>query len=286
MVNLTPQDTVRLIAKMRALYGRKFDQQWAGVDAQMLAETFAGGLQGLTAAELACGVNALMRHDWPPTVPEFRRMCQPIDLLDREWDTPEVAWAKATQNSNEMTTFSTNDQIQQAWGVASNVWPDKYAARKAFCDTYERLVVAAKAQNVLPVWWISLGQEPATARAVAITHAVEAGQVGLGYKADAVAMLEQSKPLAPVVLERAADHLAQLKAMFSMGAESLAEKQARLNAEIEERKQKQIEALTQHEAVAMNWPDPFLDPVAYCDAMQDEGRAVPTWIAEMAEGAA
>ena len=32
MVNLTPQDTVRLIAKMRALYGRKFDQQWSGVD--------------------------------------------------------------------------------------------------------------------------------------------------------------------------------------------------------------------------------------------------------------
>lgn len=282
MVNITPQNVTRLIAKMRALYGRKFDQQWAGVDAQMLAETFAGGLQGLTAAELACGVNALMRHDWPPTVPEFRRMCQPIDPLDREWPTPEQAWATAVQNLDEMTTFSTCDQIQQAWGVASNVWPDKYAARKAFCDTYERLVVAAKAQNVLPVWWMSLGQEPATSRAVAITHAVEAGQVGLGYKADAVAMLEQSKPVAANV----SSHLENLKAMFSMDAESLAEKQARINAEIEERKQRQIEALTQHEAVAMNWPDPFLDPVAYCDAMCAAGRAVPSWVVEMTQGAA
>ena len=52
MVNLTPQDTIRLIAKMRALYGRKFDQQWQGVDPQMLAETFAEGLQGLTEQEL------------------------------------------------------------------------------------------------------------------------------------------------------------------------------------------------------------------------------------------
>lgn len=279
MVNLTAQDTVRLIAKMRALYGRKFDQQWAGVDAQMLAETFAAGLQGLTAAELACGVNALMRHDWPPTVPEFRRMCQPIDPLDREWDTPEVAWAKATQNLNEMTTFSTNDQIQQAWGVASNVWPDRFAARKAFCDTYERLVIAAKAQNVLPVWWMSLGQEPATSRAVAITQAVEAGQVGIGYKADAVAMLEQSKPVAANV----SDHLAQLKAMFSMDAESLAEKQARINAEIEERKQRQIESLSQREAVAMNWPDPFENPVEYCEVMRVAGRAVPAWVRELTE---
>ena len=101
MVNLTAQDTVRLIAKMRALYGRKFDQQWQGVDPQTLAETFADGLQGLTAAELACGVNALMRHDWPPTVPEFRRMCQPVDPLDREWPTPEQAWATAIQNTDE-----------------------------------------------------------------------------------------------------------------------------------------------------------------------------------------
>lgn len=282
MVNITPQDTVRLISKMRALYGRKFDQQWAGVDAQMLAETFAAGLQGLTAAELACGVNALMRHDWPPTVPEFRRMCQPIDPLDREWDTPEVAWAKAAQNLNEMTTFSTNDQIQQAWGVASNVLPDKFAARKAFCDTYERLVVAAKAQNVLPVWWMSLGQEPATARAIAIEHAVEAGQVGIGYKADAVAMLEQSKPVAANV----SAHLENLKRMFSMGAESLAEKQARINAEIEERKQRQIESLSQREAVAMHWPDPFENPTEYCDAMRAAGRAVPAWVVEMIGGAA
>ena len=279
MVNLTAQDTVRLIAKMRALYGRKFDQQWAGVDAQMLAETFAAGLQGLTAAELACGVNALMRHDWPPTVPEFRRMCQPIDPLDREWDTPEVAWAKATQNLNEMTTFSTNDQIQQAWGVASNVWPDRFAARKAFCDTYERLVIAAKAQNVLPVWWMSLGQEPATSRAVAITQAVEAGQVGIGYKADAVAMLEQSKPVATNV----SSHLENLKRMFSMGAESLAEKQARINAEVEERKQRQIESLSQREAVAMHWPDPFENPVEYCEVMRVAGRAVPAWVRELTE---
>jgi hypothetical protein len=280
MVNLTVQDTTRLIGKMRALYGRKFDQQWAGVDPQMLAETFAEGLQGLTGQELACGMNALMRHDWPPTVPEFRRMCQPIDLLDREWDTPEVAWAKAVQNLDEMTTFSTCDQIQQAWGVASKAWPDKYAARKAFCDSYERLVVAAKAQGVLPVWWISLGQEAATARATAIQHAVDLGQVGVAYKADAVAMLEQSKPMASSV----SDHLANLKAMFSMDDESLAEKQARIDAEMQERKQRQIEALKNH--APMHCPDPFLNTAEYFEMMRVSGREVPQWIADMASGAA
>lgn len=273
MVNLTPQDTIRLIAKMRALYGRKFDQQWQGVDPQMLAETFADGLHGLTGQELACGVNALMRHDWPPTVPEFRRMCQPIDPLELAWDTPEVAWAKAIQNADEMTTFATCDQIQQAWGVAFAVWPDKYAARKAFCDSYERLVAVARLHGLLPVWWVSLGQEAPVARAIAIEQAVESGQVGIGYKSDAVAMLEQNKPLSANV----AEHIAAMKAALGVSVDSLGDRSRRQQAEIEAKKQAQIDALQSRSKEHESWPDPFDNAAEYVASCRKSGRPIPAW---------
>lgn len=273
MVNLTPQDTIRLIAKMRALYGRKFDQQWQGVDPQMLAETFAEGLRGLTTPELACGVNALMRHDWPPTVPEFRRMCQPIDPLDRQWDSADMAWAKAVQNLNEQSTFATTDQIQQAWGVASAVWPDKFAARRAFCDCYEKLVESAKARGLLPVWWISQGHEPVALRAIAIEQAVESGQVGIGFKSDAAAMIEQGSKIAPNVSE----HIAAMKASLGMTNESLAAKQARLDAEMQRKKQNQIDALQQRSTEHESWPDPFDNADQYVALCKQQGRSVPAW---------
>ena len=269
MVNLTAQETTRLISKMRALYGRKFDQQWSGVDPQMLA----GGLQGLTSQELACGVNALMRHDWPPTVPEFRRMCQPIDPMDQQWDTPEQAWAKAVQNLNEQSTFATTDQIQQAWGVASSVWPDKYAARKAFCDTYEKLVVVAKAQGSMPKWWMSYGQESVASRAIAVEHAVECGQVAVGFKSDAIAMIQQSTPVAANV----ADHIAAMKAALGVTNESMAAKQMRLDAEMQRKKQAQIDALQQRSTEHEAWPDPFNSPDEYVAMCRQQGRSIPAW---------
>lgn len=283
MVNLTAQDTARLIAKMRALYGRKFDQQWQGVDPQTLAQTFADGLQGLTAAELACGVNALMRHDWPPTVPEFRRMCQPVDPLDREWPTPEQAWATAIQNTDEMTTFATCDQIQQAWGVAAAVWPDKYAARKAFCDTYDKIVTGAKVMGRLPVWWMSYGHEKAENRALAVEQAVSGGLVGVGFKSDAVAMLEGAKPaIAPNI----AAHLQNLKSMFGMDGETLAEKQLRMEQERKARADQLVMSLAQREAERENWPDPFDQPVEYAKAMRAAGRTIPLCLMTEAEQAA
>ena len=197
-------------------------------------------------------------------------MCQPIDPLDREWDTAEQAWAKAVLNVKELNTFSTCDQIQQAWGVAAAVWPDKFAARKAFCDTYDSLVAVAKSQGLLPVWWMSLGQESPELRAAAIERAVDAGQVSIAYKADAVAMLEQSKPLASNV----SDHLAKMKALFGMAEESLIEKQMRMNAEMQERKQKQIDALANRASTPIYAPDPFLDAQEYADAMANAGKSV------------
>lgn len=278
MANVTPQNVVRLIAKMRALYGDKFDKQWRNVEPQDLAETFADALQGLTAAELACGVNALMRHDWPPTIPEFRRMCQPLDPIDREWPTAEQAWATAIQNTDEMTTFATCDQIQQAWGVAAAVWPDKYAARKAFCDTYDKIVTGAKAMGRLPVWWMSYGHETAENRALAVEQAVSGGLVGVGFKSDAVALLSQSSVMSPNV----AEHIQKLKAAIGATDQSLAEKQQCMEQDRKAEAKRQVVELVRHEAEREGWPDPFDQPDLYIAAMKAAGKSVPAVVQELA----
>ena len=39
MREFTQEDAIRLIAKMRAYYGKKFADQWAGVDPKDIAES-------------------------------------------------------------------------------------------------------------------------------------------------------------------------------------------------------------------------------------------------------
>ncbi|MEC7119128.1 MAG: hypothetical protein VXW65_04385 [Pseudomonadota bacterium] len=145
MVNITAQDTVRLISKMRALYGRKFDQQWAGVDPQMLAETFADGLQGLTEQELRNGIQRMMREPWPPTIPEFRQWCE----QGGSWFTADEAWAMSlaylADPDQEITTQAKTALTKIRYIIDNE---GQKAAARAFKDFYVRVVEEAKTQGV------------------------------------------------------------------------------------------------------------------------------------------
>lgn len=271
MREITNGEVKRLITKMKALYGRKFTQQWESVLPADLEEMFMLGMSGLTTQEIACGFNALMRHDWPPTVPEFRRMCQPLDPLDQQWESADKAWATAIQNTDERTTFATNDQIQQAWGDASRVWPDKFAARRAFCDAYDRLVMVQKSLGRFPVWFMSLGTEAPEHRANAIQQAVEMGKVSIGFKSDAVALLEQVAPIAPNAME----FLEKIKSQLGMSGDRAAELEAKAEAERQSRINGQVQALARAQAERDNYPDPFENWDEYQEACKRDGRAIP-----------
>jgi hypothetical protein len=67
----------RLFERMLLEYGKRFGDQWAQADMDKLIAHWAAELAGYSGAELKRGVDALASRDWPPTLPEFKRMCRP-----------------------------------------------------------------------------------------------------------------------------------------------------------------------------------------------------------------
>jgi hypothetical protein len=67
---------------MEAMYGRKFHDMWIGSDLSMVKALWADEMGKLSNDELKRGYGALMLRDWPPTLPEYVKMCRPtIDPL-------------------------------------------------------------------------------------------------------------------------------------------------------------------------------------------------------------
>lgn len=117
-------------------YGKKFVDQWAAPDTDALIAHWERELGGYTDAEIRRGVKAMDNRDWPPTLPEFKRMCRPpIDPLTAyhealrglqqrkggklgEWSHPAIYWAAAAMAFDlESATWSS---IRPRWEVALN----------------------------------------------------------------------------------------------------------------------------------------------------------------------
>ena len=77
-----------VVSEMRLMYGAKFGQQWQGLTPRELKDSWDQKLTGMTEAEIRAGLVACLSRDWPPTVPEFLRLCRP-------WLNPEVAYHEA-----------------------------------------------------------------------------------------------------------------------------------------------------------------------------------------------
>lgn len=67
----------KLLHQMLLSYGKKFTDQWAATSTDELIAFWGEQLAGYSGAELKRGVDALASRDWPPTLPEFKRMCRP-----------------------------------------------------------------------------------------------------------------------------------------------------------------------------------------------------------------
>lgn len=100
-----------LFERMLFEYGKKFSDQWGGADAEGLKAHWAQRLSDLTNDELKRGVSLLEGREWPPSLPEFRKMCRPpLDMTNAyyeavngvqarergeigEWSHPAIYWA-------------------------------------------------------------------------------------------------------------------------------------------------------------------------------------------------
>lgn len=100
----------RLFARMAAFYGAKFADAWRGVDPAEVKAAWGEELAGYSIPEIQAGIAGLKTRDWPPTLPEFLKLCRPP--LDYEmaygealrelpkhregratWSQPEIYWA-------------------------------------------------------------------------------------------------------------------------------------------------------------------------------------------------
>lgn len=162
MREFTKDDATRLISKMRINYGKKFADQWVGVDVEELKQAMVDTYQGLTVEDFARGVNRMKHEQWPPTIPEFRAWCEP---KTDDWLGSHEAWAIAEKSigfdGQELTVIWT-EQMAQAFSRCEDLVKtgDKYQraeAKKIFCDAYDRLVTQAKDQGLKPIYVTSLG---------------------------------------------------------------------------------------------------------------------------------
>lgn len=100
----------RLFSRFSAMYGSRFADLWRGADADEVRAVWAVDLGDLSPQEIAAGVEACKSRDWPPTLPEFRKLCRPpLDcerafheaaeqMHNREmgndvWSNPAIFWA-------------------------------------------------------------------------------------------------------------------------------------------------------------------------------------------------
>lgn len=100
----------RVFERLSALYGSKFADLWRGCDIEGVKSVWAKELAGYSPDEIARGIAACRTRDWPPTLPEFLKVCRPaldyerafIEAIEQmrkretggdEWSTPAVYWA-------------------------------------------------------------------------------------------------------------------------------------------------------------------------------------------------
>lgn len=145
--NALPQAWVeKLFERMLLDYGKKFTDQWGAADTDMLIAHWARELAGYSRVELKRGVDALANRDWPPTLPEFKKLCRrPLDALvayyeavagiqERsagkygKWSHPAIYWA-AVPLAFELRE-QTYSQVRARWEAAlaeqfeKGEWPE------------------------------------------------------------------------------------------------------------------------------------------------------------------
>lgn len=275
MREFTKDDAMRLISKMRINYGKKFADQWAGVDVEELKSEMVDQYQGLSAEDFARGVNRMKREPWPPTIPGFREWCEPDS---EEWLGAHEAWAIAEKSisfdGKEMTVVWT-EQMAQAFSRCEDLIKtgDKYQraeAKKIFCDAYDRLVTQAKDKGLKPIYVTSLGVD----KDQRITAIQQAAVDGFLTQPDASALLEhkQSK----------LEQVSESERYKTIAQEALAKLGPLIKRNVN-KMQPEIKEVQPWESEEMVHIDPFEDFAEYKAMLEKDGKKLPNAVRFMVE---
>lgn len=75
-----------LFARLTGLYGNRFTNMWANIDAKLVRQTWAVELAGVTPAGIKYALDHLP-DEFPPTALQFKRIC-----LMRPDDSPKITY--------------------------------------------------------------------------------------------------------------------------------------------------------------------------------------------------
>lgn len=129
----------RLFARLGAMYGSKFAAMWEGQSIDSVKRVWREDLAEFSPEEIGRGVSACKTREWPPTLPEFIKLCRPVIDYER-------AFLDATEQMQLRKTG------EDSWPVAALFWAvnklggdfDKFAYRdisirwkKALDDAHE-----------------------------------------------------------------------------------------------------------------------------------------------------
>lgn len=137
----------------------------------------------------------------------------------------DAAWDIALNARSEDATVVWTEETAQAWSSCQNALEirDTFGARRAFAETYERLVSEARAQRKPCQWIVSEGFDKA-GREEAVLKAVTLGYVppslALSYQSSSVSiagLLESGAKIAP---EAVREQLVLLKAEIAADVEA------------------------------------------------------------------
>jgi len=270
MREFTKEDAQRLISKMRINYGKKFIDQWAGVEVDELATEMVERYQGLSPADFQRGIKRMDHEQWPPTIPEFRSWCEP---QTDDWLGAHEAWSIAEKSigfDGEELTVIWTEQMSTAFSRCEELVKtgDKYQrveAKKIFCDAYDRLVTQAKDQGLKPVYITSLG----TNKDQQITAIQQAELEGFLTAPVAQAQLEHKQTDAEIQADAEKYKTTAQKALAELGT--------KIKRNVNKMKPELMEVQS-WEAVEEQHIDPFDDMEQYKARLAQDGKPVPNVI--------
>lgn len=65
----------RLFTRLQAMYGNRLSVAWGDADPEDVKRVWGQALGAITPRELSRGIEGCMQLDWPPSLPEFVRLC-------------------------------------------------------------------------------------------------------------------------------------------------------------------------------------------------------------------
>ena len=269
---MTIESATKILDKMRAVFGTKFQKQWNNVTTQELVLAAQQVLAGLTRQEVERGFAEMITKTFCPSLPEFRSWCRPVEKDN--WLTVEQAWSIAIDSMDDAKTVIWCDEIAQALTAVESLLDmgDKFSAARAFKDHYAGLVERAKAEFRSPKMYASLGDDKEH-RIIAVEHAQQTGMLKLDKKTE-YETVGYLKDFTTPIAENVASHIAEMKANLGVKTKTDSEMNVEDLARVEAAKRKQIAIL---EDRVTRHLDPFDDKDEYLESIKDEPTQQPNY---------